>query len=389
MPCYPRFSQAAAGLSPNVYTRLLATAQASGAEVFPLNVGDTYLEPPEVATVSGVASARFPGMHRYADVRGEPVLLDAIARDLARRGRPVARELIQVTPGGTTGLDLVCRALLAPGEEVILLAPFWPLIRGIISAAGALPVELPFFTELREPGFDLRAALEHARTPRTAALYVNHPNNPTGVVLTPGELDVLASFAHAHGLWLLCDEAYERLSYLAPGAPALWQHELARERAVVVHTLSKSYGLAGARIGYVHAPSEPLAAIAGLSTFTSYCAARPMQIAAARALDSDEGEAWIVRARTAYKDAAERTAQALRIPAPESGTFVFFDTRPLLREGETPDALRERVARAGIVLTPGSAAGSAYETWARLCFTAVPPDALDRALATLARVLYA
>ncbi len=389
MPRYPRFSQAAAGLSPKVYTGLLATAQASGAELFPLNVGDTYLEPPEVASVSGVAAVRFAGMHRYADVRGEPALLDAIARDLARRGRPVARELIQVTPGGTSGLDLVCRALLAPGDEVIVLAPFWPLIRGIISAAGAVPMELPLFTQLRQPGFALRAALEGALTPRTAALYVNHPNNPTGVVLSESELDVLTRFAHEHGLWLLCDEAYERLSYLAESAPALWQHELARERSVIVHTLSKSHGLAGARVGYVHAPSEALAAIAGISTFTSYCAARPMQVAASRALDSDEGEAWVARARAAYRDAAERTAQALRISAPESGTFVFFDTRPLLRTGETPSALLERVARAGVVLTPGSAAGSAYEAWARLCFTAVPPDALDRALATLARVLYA
>jgi len=412
MPRYPRFSQASDGLSAQVYTSLLGLAQASGNEVFPLHVGDTHLEPPESASVTALAEQRFVGLHRYADVRGEPALLDAIVGDLARRARPVARERIQVTPGGTSGLDLACRALLSPGDEVLLLAPYWPLIRGIISACGAHAVEVPVYTELapqhahtHEPhasflrscaggrpstsGFDLRSTLEQALTPRTTAIYVNSPNNPTGVVLDEREVEVLARFAAEHDLWLLCDEAYERLSYREPAPVAVWAHPLLNERSVVLHTLSKSYGLSGARVGYLHGPEAALTRIAGLSTFATYCAARPMQVAAARALASEDGERWVQVARQQYETAAQMTAQALRVPTPESGTFVFFDTTALLLPGEQPHALLERIARAGVVLTPGSVAGKAYAAWARLCFTSVPLPTLSRALATLESVLYA
>lgn len=389
MPRHPQFSQVADGLSSLVYTSLLALARESGNEVFALNVGDTHLEPAACASVSALAEARFDGMHRYADVRGEPALLDAIGHDLARRGRAVARERIQVTPGGTSGLDLACRTLITPGDEVILLAPYWPLIRGILSACGARVRELSCFTSLREPGFDLRAALASVVTDKTAAIYVNSPNNPTGVVLDEAEIDTLAAFVAEHELWLLSDEAYERLHFSDTPCRAVWQHPLLRERALVMHTLSKSYGISGERIAYLHGPTPVMSALAGLSTFTNYCAARPMQIAAAQVLTSDEGERWVRDARASYERAAERTARTLRIARPESGTFAFFDTRPFRRDGEAAHQLLERIARAGVVLTPGLAAGNDYADWARLCFTAVPPPTLERALATLEGVLYA
>jgi N-succinyldiaminopimelate aminotransferase len=387
MPCYPRLSHAADGLSANVYTSLLAIAEQSGRELFPLNVGDTYLEPPDCGSVEALAKQRFAGMHRYAPVRGEPVLLDAIVNDLERRGRAVPRDQLQVTAGGTSALDLTCRALLEPGDEVILLAPYWPLIRGIVSACGAVAVELPCFTELRTPEFDFRAALERVVTPRTAAIYVNSPNNPTGLVLDAQEVEVLAHFIHERGLWLLSDEAYERLHFSAPG-PAVWQHPKLTERAVVVHTLSKSYAMAGARVAYLHAPPRALEAIAGLQTFATYCAPRPLQIAACNVLVEPEGEAFVARAQEAYQQAAARTARTLRQAPPAAGTFAFFDTRRFLKDGESSQALLERVARAGVVLTPGAATGAAYADWARLCFTSVAPATLERALAALEAVLY-
>ena len=387
MPRYPSPSRASDGLSAAVYSSLMARAEQSGREVFALNVGDTYLEPPPAARVQRLADAPHPGLHRYADVRGEPALLDAIVADHARRGLPVERASLQVTPGGTSGLDIAMRALVEPGDEVLLLSPYWPLIRGIVRAAGAVPVELPLFTELREPGYDLRAALERAITERTVALYVNSPNNPTGVVLREAEIDVLAQVAGEHGLWVFSDEAYERLGYGAH-TPIVWMHPTLRARSIVVHTLSKSYGMAGARVGYLHGPADAMQRIAALSTFTSYCAARPMQLAAARALSPDS-EPWLAEARARYRAAAEQTAETLRVAVPEGGTFVFFDTRPHLRAGETPEALLERCARAGIVLTPGAVAGANYASWAPPCFACVPPSVLSRALPTLQRLLYA
>jgi N-succinyldiaminopimelate aminotransferase len=370
-----------------VYTSLLALAETHAAEVFPLNVGDTYRLPPPCARTEALPSESVPRLYNYASVQGEARLLDAIVGDLAARGRPVSRERIQVTAGATSGLDLTCRTLLSAGDEVIVLAPFWPLIRGIVSATGAVPVELPFFTRLREPGFDVGAALHGALGPRTVAIYVNHPHNPTGTVLRAQELEAIARFVAAQGLWLISDEAYERLHFSAEPPPALWCHDQLRERTVVAHTFSKSFGMAGARVGFVHGPDGAMQAISGLQTFATYCAPRPMQLLAARALESDDGEAWLCAARAAYARAGNTVAQALGVPAPESGTFAIFDTRPFLRAGETPAQLLARCAKRGVVMTPGAATGSAYADYARLCFTAVPLDALERALSILRQEL--
>ncbi|HEX6244006.1 MAG TPA: pyridoxal phosphate-dependent aminotransferase, partial [Polyangiales bacterium] len=272
MPRYPGLSSAHQGLSANVYTSLLGLAEAHAPELFPLHVGDTYRAPALTLSQVSAQDGSEPRLYTYAPVRGEPQLLAAIERDLARRERPVPRERIQVTAGATSGLDLICRTLLRAGDEVIVLAPFWPLIRGIVSAAGGVAVELPFFTELRKPGFDLRAALEGALTPRSVALYVNHPHNPTGVVLRPEEQRQLAEFVAAHGLWLISDEAYERLAFAPEPPTALWREPAVRERALVAHTFSKSYGVAGARVGFVHGPEPVVEALAGLQTYATYCA---------------------------------------------------------------------------------------------------------------------
>src|SRR5690606_38700681 len=129
---------AANGLSSRVYTALAALAREHASEVFALNVGDTYLPPPACARAESQLLERLPTLHNYADVQGEPLLLDAIEALHTARERPIPRSTVQVTVGATSGLDLACRALVAPGDEVIVLAPFWPLIRGIVSACGAV-----------------------------------------------------------------------------------------------------------------------------------------------------------------------------------------------------------------------------------------------------------
>jgi N-succinyldiaminopimelate aminotransferase len=248
-------------------------------------------------------------------------------------------------------------------------------------------VELAFFTELDKPGFDVHKALESVLTPRTAGIYVNQPHNPTGAVLHDSHFEALADFAQAHQLWVLSDEAYEHLSFVEKAPPALWMHPRLQTRSVAAHTFSKSFGLSGARVGFVHGPSAVMQAISGLQTFATYCAPRPMQVAVARALRSHEGSDWIEAARARYREAAELTAQVLGVPVPRSGTFAFFELTRFLRENEAPQQWLERCARAGVVLTPGEVTGQAYGNWARLCFTSVPPSTLERALSALERVL--
>jgi N-succinyldiaminopimelate aminotransferase len=385
MPRHPLVSTTSQGLSDRVYSALADRARRMPGPVFPLHVGDTWLQPPDAARDEARDCAHRARTWNYSPIQGEPVLLDAIRGRLRERhGVELDPECLQVMPGATTGLAVAVAALLEPGDELLLPSPFWPLIRGIARGRGCSAVEIPFFTRLGEAGFDPERALEEQVTPRTAAIYVNTPHNPTGRVLADGVVASIARVARRHDLWVISDEAYEDLAYGAPPLPT-WRRADLADRTVAVHTLSKSFALAGARVGYAHGPREAMQAVRGVQAFDSYCAARPMQLAAARALTG--GGEWLAEARRLYAEAGRSAAAAAGVPAPEAGTFLFVDVSRSLRPGEGLDGFLERCLSAGVLVTPGPACGQHFSTWVRLCFTAVAPDELRQALERLAAVL--
>lgn len=375
-------------LSDRVYGALVDEARKRPGPIHALNVGDTYLEPMPAARAEAQLSADNPRLHNYAPVQGVPKLLDAIV-DRVRRahGAALQQEDVQVMLGATGGYTVVCSTLLDPGDEVIILSPFWPLIRGIVRSRAAVAVELPFYDRLADPAFDPEAALEGVITERTVAVYVNSPNNPSGCIPSDDVVAAIAGVVRRHGLWLWCDEAYEDLWYGPERPQPLWLRHDLRERSIVCHTLSKSYALAGARVGYTHGPREVMQAIRGVQTFLTYCAPRPLQLGAARALD--EGDAWVEDARRRYAEAGRRAAEALGLPAPQGGTFLFFDAQPHFKPGEDVHGFLHRCLDAGVLLTPGSASGKDYASWVRLCFSVVPPHELDDAIERLRGVLSA
>ncbi len=384
MARHPDASPTAASLSASVYSTLAERARAMTGPVFALQVGDTWRDPPAAARAEAQRSADHPRLHAYAPVQGVPALLEALAaRLLARHGERVERDALQVMLGATCGLAVVVDTLVDPGEEVIVLAPYWPLIRGIVASRGATAVEVPFFDRLGAPGFDPEAAVASAIGPRTTAIYVNSPNNPTGRVLPPEVAAALARLAARHGLWVLADEVYEDLAYVAT-PPPIWTLPRLRERTVATHSFSKAYAMAGARVGFTHGPAEVMRAVRDVQAFRTYCAPTPFQHAAVRAL-AEEG--WLEETRALYAAAGRTAAEALGVPPPEAGTFLFLDVARHLRPGEGMGGFLERCLEAGVLLTPGSAAGAAYSSHVRLCFTAVAPEQLDLALARLRPVL--
>jgi N-succinyldiaminopimelate aminotransferase len=383
MPGFARVADTTDTLTAYVFTSLRARIAQHTGPLHRLHIGDTWREPVEAARCEALDSANHPMLMTYAPVHGMPALLDAIGDKVERRtGVRLDRDAIQVVPGATGGLSAICQALLNPGEEVLLPSPFWPLIRGIISARGAVPVQVPFYDRLGQADFDPEAALEAAITDRTAAIYLNSPHNPTGVILDDAMATAIARVAERHDLWVLSDEVYEDI-YFGPDAPVpLWTHAALRHRTLAVHSLSKGHGMAGSRIGYVHGPEVAMRAVRAVQTFQSYCASKPMQLAASRALS--EGEAWLAEARDHYGAAGRLAASALGLPDPAGGTFLFFDATPWLDGGTSSLPFLERCVDAGVVLTPGGASGDDYESWVRLCFTCVTPAELATALAKLA-----
>jgi aspartate/methionine/tyrosine aminotransferase len=385
MPRFPRSAATAEGLSDRVYSALAGRASGRPAPVHPLHVGDTWRDPPPAARCEALRAEDHPRLFGYAPIQGEPALLAAVrARLLARHALAVDPEDLQIMPGATTGLAVVISALLEPGDELLLPSPFWPLIRGMATARGCAAVEVPFFTRLDEPAFDPEAELERAITPRTAAIYVNDPHNPTGRVLPSGVADAIARVARRHDLWVIADAAYVELVY-GPPRPAFWLRPELADRMVVTHTLSKTWALAGARVGFTHGPHEVMARVRGLQAYLAFNAAKPMQRLAVGALEGCDD--WLDETRRLYAAAGRAAARTAGVPAPEAGTFLFVDIMSHLSPGEGLDGFLERCLDAGVLLTPGPACGKDFPSHVRLCFTAVPPAALDDALGRLAGVL--
>src|SRR5262245_28807179 len=152
-----------------VYSALAHRLATHRGETYPLHVGDTWMEPPAGCRMEDLRVAEYPGMHRYASPQGIPALLDAIAeRVQARTGVATGRENVLVATGATGGLGAMAGALVAPGDEVLILAPHWPLITGIVQSFHGVAVEVPFFGRADSAETAVEIAREH-RTDRTVA----------------------------------------------------------------------------------------------------------------------------------------------------------------------------------------------------------------------------
>jgi len=382
-------------MSSGVFGKVSQRSAAAPARVYSLHVGDTYLEPldvvrtdaPSGASASSAARDFKPDLFKYAPTTGEPELIRAVVDKVRRRSHvTLDPACVQIMAGATAAMGIVCGALLDAGDEVLVPAPFWPLIRGAVRARGATAIELPFFTRLGEPGFDPIAELERAITPRTVANYVNTPHNPTGRILSDQVLAGIAELARKHSLWVIADEAYEDVWFGSEAPRSFFAQSGVAPFTITTHSVSKAYALAGARIGYTHAAPEVMDIIRGVQTFYSYCATRPMQFSAARALDA--GDAWLVNMRATYAQAARAAASALEVPTPEGGTFLFFDVTRFMGRSETLTDVLERCLDAGVMLTPGTSCGNDFGGWARLCFTTLPPNELQEALERLRGALF-
>lgn len=381
MPRSPLLAPAAASIKGSVYSSVLHRLASYGGEVFPLHVGDTYLDPAEGCRPEDFPLARWPGIHRYAPPQGLPELVDAVLeRVRARTGVPLERGNVFVTGGATSGLASVVGAIVSPGDEVLLLSPHWPLIEGHVRMAGGVPVDVPFFGAARSPE-TAAAAVEGCLTSRTVALYVNTPSNPTGLVIPGAWLEALAALARRHDLWLLFDEVYEDYVYRGEHVPGL---SLAPERSFAAYSFSKAYGVAGWRVGYLAGPAAPLAEALKLSTHTVYAAPTAAQRAALRLLGGP-GDAWAARAREAYRATGDAAADRLGVPRPQGSTFLFVDVASRLDRRGLPGFLEDAADR-GLLVAPGSSCGPC-PTHVRVCYTSAPPDVVGRGVEVLAALL--
>ncbi|MGE0639287.1 MAG: pyridoxal phosphate-dependent aminotransferase [Thermoanaerobaculia bacterium] len=384
MPRPPGSASHLRSIPPSVYSALAHRLEQYRGETYPLHVGDTWMEPAAGCRMEDLRVAEHPGMHRYTSVHGLPALLDAVVeRERAKTGLALERENVLIAAGATGGLGAVAGAILDPGDEVLILAPHWPLIEGIVRSFHGRPVAVPVLGGGDSPGDPaaLVALLEAARTPRTVALYSSTPNNPSGRILPPEWIEAMAGFVRRHDLWWVSDEVYEPFVFAGEHRHAL---PLAPERTFLAQTFSKAYGMAGNRCGYIVGPREILADLRKVSTHTFYSTPTASQLAALAAL-AGPGDRWAAEACRQYAETGRRAAARLGLPAPEGSSFLFFDVAPHL-DGRGLGGLLEDAVERGLLVAPGPSFGP-YPTHVRLCYTAVEPERAQRGVEVLAGLL--
>jgi aspartate aminotransferase len=224
---------------------------------FRLDQGDVSFDAPETVKAA-MRRAIDENRSHYLQTTGVPRLLELLAEKLrTRNGIPVSSpDEVMVTTGGIHALYIACQALLEPGDEVVIPDPTWPPCAGNVRAARAIPVPCPLHERLawRYDPDELASKI----TPKTRAIYINSPHNPTGGVLRRDDVEAIATLAEQRGLWLLSDEAYEDVifdgaEHASPASlPGMY------ERTISLYTFSKTYAMTGLRLGYLAAQDAKL-----------------------------------------------------------------------------------------------------------------------------------
>jgi aspartate/methionine/tyrosine aminotransferase len=314
------------------------------------------------------------GRTGYPDIRGEASLRRAAANKIERENGmkyDPDREIL-ITDGATCGLAAALGAVVDSGDEVLTPDPIYDAYEGVIGVWGAIPSRILSTIRDGRYRFD-RSALESAASPLTKAILINSPWNPVGTVLRREELREIVDFAVEQDLVIICDEIYD--SYLYDGARHVSPVSVdprARERTIIVNSLSKTYAMTGWRVGYIAAPEPICSAMSLVLQQWSRGPATFVQDAAVAALGLDD--VWKRSIAAEYQARRDQVVAALDdIPGvepivPEGGLFVMADIRSL---GVSSDYARGFLLReAEVAVIHGSAYGPSGEGSLRVSFAA-------------------
>jgi len=351
----------------------------SVANPYRLDQGDVSFDSPD-SVKNAMTRAIAENKTHYLQTTGVPRLRELLAAKLREKNRtPIDDpEHILVTNGGIHGIYLACRALLEPGDEVLVPDPLWPAAAGNVLAARATPVSWPLQDTANGWRYDIDG-LAARITPRTRAIYLNSPHNPTGAVLSRDDTVRIAGIAQARQLWVLSDEAYEDVLYAGEhvsiaSLPGMY------ERTIPMHTFSKSYAMTGLRLGYV-AIQDPIIRDRAkkILFYTASNISSVVQFGGIGALEGpqDSIEAFRVELqarRDLFYDGIANLGGVLSGTPPSGAFYAFLKVDPAWKDGapETKSIswrMTEYLIKNGrIGSVPGVDFGANGEGYVRFCF---------------------
>lgn len=343
--------------------------KAAGRPVIGFGAGEPDFPTPGPVVAAAIAACSDPANHRYSPAAGLPDLRAAVAEKTARdSGWTVAPSQVLITNGGKQAVFQAFAAIVDPGDEVLLPAPFWTTYPEAARMAGGVPVQVD--TDSSTGFLPTVEALEEARTPHTKVLLWCSPSNPTGAVAPRELVEAVGRWAAEHGIWVFADEIYEHLVYdgaehvsLPVAVPE------AAERCIVVNGVAKTYAMTGWRVGWMIGPPDVVGAAVNMQ---SHLTSNVCNIAQRAALAAVSGPLDAVAGMRAAFDRRRRTIvemlatiDGVECPTPRGAFYVYASVHGLLgrelrgQRPETSGALAALVLEhAEVAVVPGEAFGT-------------------------------
>lgn len=333
----PRISKRIAAIAESATLKVDAKAkalQAEGKAVISFAAGEPDFPTPAHIVEAAVAAAKDPKNHRYTPAVGLPELREAIAKKtLTDSGTEISAAQVVVTNGGKQAVYQAFAVLLDPGDEVILPSPYWTTYPEAIALAGGKTVEV--FAGSDQGYMVTVEQLEQARTPKTKALLLGSPSNPTGAVYSKEQIKAIGEWALANETWVVSDEIYQNVIYDGKRAYSITELVPAmKDLTIMVNGVAKSYAMTGWRLGWMAGPLDAMKAAANLQSHLSSNVNNIAQRAAIAALTGPQDE---IKAMVDAFDRRRHLAVAelgkisnWLAPMPEGAFYVYSDVRGLL-----------------------------------------------------------
>ena len=368
----PRISRRIGSIAESATLAVDAKAKAlkaAGRPVIGFGAGEPDFPTPDYIVEAAAAACHDPRWHRYTPAGGIPELKEAIAAKTKRdSGYSVHGSQVLVTNGGKQALYNAFAALLDPGDEVLLPAPYWTTYPESIRLAGGVPVEV--MTDESTGYLASIEQLEDALTERTKLLVFVSPSNPTGAVYPPEQVAAIGRWAAQRGLWVVTDEIYEHLVYggaVFSSMPTLVP-ELT-DRCVVVNGVAKTYAMTGWRVGWLIGPADVVKAATNLQSHATSNVSNIAQIGALAAVSGDLSA--VADMRSAF-DRRRRTIlrmlneiPGVSCPEPQGAFYAYPSVRGVLGKqlrGQRPQTSAELATlildEAEVAVVPGEAFGT-------------------------------
>jgi len=332
------------------FTQLIQQLRGQGRDIIDLAVGEPPYDTPGTV-IAATHQALDAGKTKYSPVAGLPELKSRLARQFDGYD---AYNII-ISNGSKQCLYAMFQVICNPLDEVIIPRPYWVSFPQQVKLAGGRPV----FVDTCNHQLDCEK-IKRAITPKTRAILINSPNNPTGAVYPTEDLAGIAKIALERDLYLISDEAYSLFVYDGHKAASLFSFEDIRHRLIITRSFSKNYGMTGFRIGFIAASQEFIQAVAGLQSHMTGNVCTFAQYGALKALDMNyhEQEAW--RADMAHKRdyAYRRTAELFDCVKPRGAFYLFPDITPHLKNGMTSaEFAGHLLENYGVAVVPGEVFG--------------------------------